>query len=244
LPGRLKEARLHGDLKSPSLYVYPGVLVHLARDRVEAARQLLQEIARERPAGAFDLRDVTVLHCASIIDRYEGQPRVAWQRISELWEDIERSKILVVNIVRITLLAERGTAALAMAADGGEDAASYVRLARQCAKRLLREKLRHARPLAGLLRARIARILGDGPRALAELTNASLELETAGLASQAQCARRAIGSLMQGSIGASLVTETDAALRQQGIVNPMRFVELMAPGFLPAGPAAPSDSRR
>jgi len=40
---------------------------------------------------------------------------------------------------------------------------------------------------------------------------------------------------MQGSMGAVLVAETDAALREQGIMNPMRFVELMTPGF--SGPA-------
>ncbi len=238
LPAMLKEARQRGDVHGLSLFVYPGILVHLARDRVGVARELLRDTARERPGTTFDLRDFTALHGALLIDRYEGRPKAAWARLSEHWDAILRSKILVVNIVRATLLAERGTAALAMADEG--DGADYVRIAKACAHQLSRHRLPHAEALAWLLRARIHRILGDRAAALAELTQASFRLEAAGLGAQALCARRAMGGLMGGTMGRVLAVEMDGALRDQGIEDPARFVELMVPGFQDG----PADSQR
>jgi serine/threonine protein kinase len=229
LPTVVKEARRRGDVHSLSLFAYPSILVHLARDRADAARAWLRETTRERSSDAtFELRDFTTLHCALLVDRYEGKPQLAWTRLSECWPAIVRSKILVVNVARTTVLAERGTAALAMA-HGGDT--SYLRIAKDCAKRLARERLHYPRALAGLLRARIAHVSGDGARALRELNEASLELETVGLTRQAICSRRVIGSMMGGTMGRALASEMDSTLRQQGVQNPARFVELMVPGF-------------
>jgi hypothetical protein len=229
LPRLLKEAKQRGNLHFESLVTYPALLVHLARDRVDAARALVRQTARDRAGTTFQVRDFVALHGAVLIDRYVGEPREAWRRIREQWTAITQSKILVVNIVRTTLAAERGTAALAMAS--GPDAADYVRIARDCARELSREKIRHARALGGLLQARIAHIAGDSRRALTEMTNASLELETVGLGKHALCARRVVGSLMGGKMGRALADEMDDELRRQGVVNPPRFVELMIPGF-------------
>ena len=94
LPRLLREARQRGDMHSLSLFLFPGVLVHLARDRVDAARVLLRETARDRPAAAFDVRDFEALHCALLVDRYEGRTEEAWTRIAEQWDAVLRSKIL------------------------------------------------------------------------------------------------------------------------------------------------------
>lgn len=225
----MKEARQRDDLHGPSLFVYPSVVLHLSRDRVDAARALLHETARDQPADAFDLRDFTALHCALLVDRYVGQPRAAWRRLEEKWPAITRSKILVVNVVRTALLAERGTAALAMAT--GRDAAHHLRVAKDCAKQLLQDKLPYSRALGRVMQGRIHRVLGDGPRALSTLTDASVDLHFVGLAGQALCARRALGCMKGGNVGRVLVEEMDAALRKEGVVDPARFAELMIPGF-------------
>jgi hypothetical protein len=232
----MKEARQRGDKYSQALMVYPGIVLSLARDRVDLAEKILAEVERPSSDRTFDLRDFTTFHCALLIDRYKGDSARAWLRISEYWPRIERSKILVVNIVRVSALAERGSAAASLAVTDGPDRALHLRVAKSCAKQLARERLPHGRALAKLLAARIARVSGDAERALATLNDASLSLESAGLALHAQCSRRCIGTLMGGNMGNILVAEVDVALRASGVRDPARFAEMMTPGFdsLPA----------
>jgi len=231
LPAIMKEARQRGDSYSQALMVYPGIVLSLARDRVDLAEKILADVARPPSDRSFDLRDFTTFHCALLIDRYKGDSERAWQRIAENWPRIVRSKILVVNIVRISALAERGSAAVSMAEAEGPDRAAQLRIAKSCAKQRARERLPHGRALAKLLSARVARVAGDREGALSTLNDASLHLETAGLALHAQCSRRCIGSLMGGSMGSILVAEVDVALRASGVRDPARFAEMMTPGF-------------
>lgn len=231
LPAMLKEARQRGDLYSQALMVYPGIVLSLARDRVDLAEKILADVERGSSQQTFDLRDFTAFHCALLIDRYKGDSAGAWRRVSEYWPRIERSKILVVNIVRVSALAERGSAAVSMAEADSAGRAAHMRVAKSCAKQLARERLPHGRALSKLLSARIARVSGDPEHALATLNDASLHLETAGLALHAQCSRRSIGTLMGGNMGSILVAEVDLALRAFGVRDPARFAEMMTPGF-------------
>jgi hypothetical protein len=73
--------------------------------------------------------------------------------------------------------------------------------------------------------------MGDRARTLSELHEAVLGLETTGLAMQALSARRVLGAMMGGSMGRDLTHQMDETMRNQGVENTARFVELMVPGF-------------
>ncbi|MFZ5895013.1 MAG: serine/threonine-protein kinase PknK [Myxococcota bacterium] len=229
LPGLFAEARTRGELHRLALMAYPAVLLELARDRPQGGLDLVAELKRGRGAGSFDLRDFTLLHCSLLVARYNGNELQNWETLQELWPTIARSQLLVVNVVRVAALAERGSAALAFAERSGSAAAR--RLAVQCANKLRREALAHASALAGLLRARIFALRGDQASALAELTETSLRLDTVGMLLLAHCTRLVCASLMEGTMAGMLASEADSWLRAQGVREPARFAAMMVPGF-------------
>lgn len=243
LPRMLSEARQRGEAHRLALIAYPAVVIELAHDRPEAATALLQDLARDLKAQSFGLREFTLLHCGWLIARYCGRESETWSQLEARWSEIEASKVLVVNIVRVTALAERGSAALAYAA--AHKSAAHCRIASRCARQLARERLPHASALSGLLRARLERLQHNPAKALSLLNETSFRVDTAGMALLGHCVRRVAASLMAGSMGAMLVDEADRALRAQGVRDPARFAAMMAPGFddpLPVLPA-PSSSR-
>jgi eukaryotic-like serine/threonine-protein kinase len=238
IPSLFNEARQRGELHRLALMAYPAVLVELAHDRPDSARKLLRELLREDATDSFDLRDFTQLHCTLLIARYEGREADTWREISERWARIERSKLLVVNIVRVTALAERGSAALCQATSS--PSAAFTRIATRAARQLEGEHLPHARALSGLLRARIEVLQGNPSRGLSLLTETSLRLDSAGLSLHADCTRRVSASLMGGHISAMLIQEADQRLRAQGVRDPARFSAMMVPGFAAKATKGPS----
>jgi eukaryotic-like serine/threonine-protein kinase len=240
LPSLMKEARQRGDRHRLALMAYPAVVLELARDRPDSASDLLRELVRSHDLSLFDLRDFTHLHCSLLIDRYCGREPETWARLSGSWQNILRSKLLVVNTVRVAALAERGSAALAQSALVGGSALRRVGVA--CARRLEREHLPYPRALSGLLRARLETLQGNSARSLAILSETSLSLDSAGMALHADCTRRVSATLMSGSMGGMLIEEADQRLRAQGVRNPERFAKMMVPGFASSERMPPQDS--
>lgn len=238
LPRMLSEARQRGEAHRLASIAYPAVVIELAQDRPDAASRLLLELAHDLKAQAFGLREFTLLHCGWLIARYTGRESETWRQLEARWPEIEASKVLVVNIVRVTALAERGSAALAYAA--AHKSAAHCRIASRCARQLARERLPHASALNGLLRARLERLQHNPARALSLLNETSFRFDAAGMTLLGHCVRRVAASLMAGSMGAMLVDEADRALRSQGVREPARFAATMVPGFDDAALALPA----
>jgi hypothetical protein len=213
LPLFIKDARQRGDLHSVALMAYPGVFLELAFDRVAAARRLAQDAAVTASPSGFHLRDFIALHCSLLIDRYTGDAPAGWARLDERWNAIRRSNLLFADVVRVTALAERGSAALA------------------AAERIGRERLRYARAFAEMIWARLAWSKGKRAAAIAHLTEAASCLDAAGMALHADSTRRCLGFVMGGERGRALIDHADAALARQGVQHPARFAAMMAPGF-------------
>jgi hypothetical protein len=237
MPAVLAEARQRSDLHGIALLSYPRVLWELACDRPDEARKLCEEAACCKGGPAQHLRDFTSLHASLLVDRYVGDAAGARARIERHWPTLVGSKLLVVNIVRVSALAERGSAALSALTPAtressrGSSRESSLRLARSCADDLDKERLAHAQALSGLLHAHLAQVQGEGSRALSVLTDVTRRLDSAGMSLHGESARRCVGGLMGGEVGKLLVAEADAALSAQGVRDPERFANMMVPGF-------------
>ena len=84
---------------------------------------------------------------------------------------------------------------------------------------------------AGLLRAGVAALAGENDRALEHLRNAGDIADEHKMALHAAAARWRHGSLLGGREGDALKARAEEWMRQSGIVDVARMVQVYAPGF-------------
>ena len=99
------------------------------------------------------------------------------------------------------------------------------------AKRIERERLAWATPLAQLVRAAVAAYRGEASTAVDTLSGAAADFDAADMTLFAAAARWRHGELQGGDAGAEAIRSADGSMRAQGIANPGRVVDTLAPGF-------------
>jgi hypothetical protein len=138
------------------------------------------------------------------------------------WGALRRSQLLRIQYVRVRALHVRARSELAVGS--ASDAA-------RTAERILRERAPWADPLADLVLAAVARQRGDAASARALLEKARGAFVSADMAMWAQAAARRLGEVVGGDEGGRAVQQADAAMRAEGVADPVRFARMMAPGF-------------
>jgi hypothetical protein len=138
--------------------------------------------------------------------------------------------MLRMQVARISSLHLLGRTALA-AASGSPFPASFLEQAREAADKLSAEQIPWAEPLAAMLRAGAAMIEGDRPLAASLLANAASGFEATDMALYLAAARRRMGELVGGDEGRAQVEEATEWMMEQGVVNPDRMTEMLAPGL-------------
>jgi serine/threonine protein kinase len=237
LPALLKEARERGDLyAATNLGTFVGHLTWLAADDPEGARRDLGEVMGHWSRQGFHVQHLTGLMGRLQIDLYRGAGEAAREHVLGQWPLLRRSLFLRVQVVRIFMRHLRARAALAAAARAARPGPLW-RAALGDARRIERERMAWAGPLAWLIRAGVAAGRGDRPGALALLRDAEAGLRAAdmGLFAAAACYRR--GVLLGGDAGRALAVQAVGWMEGQGIRNPARMAALYAPGFGDPAPA-------
>jgi hypothetical protein len=162
---------------------------------------------------------------------YEGRGSDAWDHISRAWGPLQRSLLLEVQMIRITMLDLKGRAALAAACDTvtqGERR-HMLRLVNRYARRMMREDVRWAAALALMLRGGIAKARGQQDEATVLFAEAHETFTTVDMMLHAAVARRRHAQLSDGTGGPSAIEEVDAWMRRQGIKNPAAMAQMFAP---------------
>jgi hypothetical protein len=201
----------------------------LANDDVVGARAAVLEAFRLWPRREFHLQHYYELRAATEIDLYAGATADALQRVSRNWVSIARSLLRRIQNVRIELWNLRARSALARAAETGDRA--LVASALRDARRIDREAMPWARPLAELVRAGAHAACGDPAVACDLLARAERLFVAQDMALHAAVARRRSGELVGGDFGAGQIAAADAWMTGQGIRNPERMTAVLAPGF-------------
>ncbi len=97
-------------------------------------------------------------------------------------------------------------------------------------RRIERERLLWADPLAKLVRADLDACEGERDRAVEQLVEAIAGFEAAEMSPYARGARRCWGHLIAGPRGRELVDEAEEWMTGQGIKRPDRIARVLAPG--------------
>jgi serine/threonine protein kinase len=221
----LKEADERGDqYESANLGSFVGPLVRLVEDDPAGARQVLQSsVERWSPPG-FHLQNVTALMAHTYIDLYAGEYEGAWERLRQRWSDVLGSHFLYVQVLRVFLYELHARTALAVAARSAQPR-PLLRVAESGARRIERERLPWALPLAQRLRAGLAAVRGDRDVAADLLERAAAGFEVADMRYFAVGTRRRLADYR----GTDFTSGADAWLREQGVRNPARLAAALTP---------------
>ncbi len=197
-------------------------------DDPSEARFQIKEAVAEWSHQGFYLQHYWELLARCQCDLYTGDGEAAHQRLENSWRNLERSYLLRIDLVRTEAIHLRGRAAVAAAATA-PDPQPLLRAALRDARRLARRRGGWARPLATLLRAAVAEAQGRVDRAIELFEQARRGLADRDMLLYAEVARRRRGELLGGETGDRLVEEADAVLVAQGIREPERMADVLAP---------------
>jgi len=236
VPIYLREAEERGDVYAMRGHRgWRANLLWLVLDQPDEARAQSNLVALPRNGEhPTQLTHYYELLANTQIDLYLGNARSAHERVEATWRDLKRAMLLRIQNVLIESLYLRARSALALAATGAADARERKALIKQAlaaARRIDGEGVAWGVPLAALVRATAAHLLGDSARAVSGLRGAVTAFEAAEMWLFAAAARRRLGELLGGSEGTSLVAQAESFMRAQAIVNPDAMTRMMAPGW-------------
>ena len=201
----------------------------MAGDDRSGARRAIDEASWSPPDHGFHLQHWYELRARAELALYEGTARAAVATLAPRFSALQQSMLLRVKIVRADARALRGRLLLAAAAEElapGPGHAEVQRIARELAA----EEVGYASVYALLLRAGLA-ARGDGD-AIALLRQA-IELAAAhDMAQHLAAARDRLGALVGGDEGAALRAAAAAYATAEGIVDPARMFEILAPAIV------------
>lgn len=207
---------------------YPS-LAWLVRGDVEGALSEIRRGSADWSSQGFHVQHFAAILAEAQVYLYQLLGPRAQDLVHNAWPSIDRSLLLRVQYVRVEAYFLRARCALATALRTTY-ALDLVARAEADARRIRAEKLPWADPLAHLVEAVAAMARGEVSRAVALFGQAEDGFVAAGMVFHANVARRRLGRLMGGSTGAKMVEDTSAWMDSQGVRNPDRLAEILAPG--------------
>jgi hypothetical protein len=206
-------------------------MIWLAADDPDKARAEVIEALKQWPHEGFHLQHYSSMLALVQIELYTGDAEVAWKHIQGQWKALEGSMLLRIQILRIEAMHLKARAALASIRENPAQASQRLKIAANIARRISKEQMAWATPLATLLRAGIAYQRNDLSEATANLSEALNGLEIGDMHLYAAATRRRLGEVMGGERGERLVEEADRWMRSQKIRNPVSMSRMLVPGF-------------
>jgi serine/threonine protein kinase/tetratricopeptide (TPR) repeat protein len=203
--------------------------IWLAADDPTRARDEVISAMTTWPRQGFHLQHYSSLVALAQIELYTGDYEIAWKHLESQLRPLEKSMLLRIQGLRIDAMQIRARLALASAA--GSPRQGHLRLAEKLARKIEREEMAYANPLATLIRAGIARQRGDDARAISLAEKAAEAFDAVHMRLYAVAARRRLGEMIGGDRGRQLVAQTEEWMNKQQIKNPPRMMNMIAPGF-------------
>ncbi len=230
---------LDGALKRGNLYAATDIrtrinLVWLADDAPDEAESQHDEAMSQWSNQGFHLQHYSSLLATCQRLLYTGRGAEAARLVEEKWPLLEGSMLLRIQMVRIEGLHLRARCALGALASGGlasGDRAARLALAAACAKRIEKERMPWADPLAGLLRAALAHEEGDRRATERLLRDAMIGLDREQMALYAAAARHRIAELVPEARTRLLAEESARYFAAEKIRDPARMAAMLAPGL-------------
>lgn len=204
-------------------------VVHLKRDEPETALRALENHISTWPHRLGPLQSWQLGQCRALVELYLGRPRRALESTRTPMNSIDRALLWRFQAVRLFSHHVRATAALAVAADREADARSRISEARAYTAKISRDSI--ATGSHALLSAELSYITGEHSRCADELERSYDGYKSLHMGLMAAVAEHAWGRLVGGVEGHQRCVRVEEFMRSQGIRQPRRFIDMMAPAF-------------
>jgi len=228
----LRDANRRGDT-----YFATTLRIHrtgqlLAADQPRQAAAHLALVTMTPAEKGFHLQHYLALDARGEIALYEGDATSALAELVAGNVDIETSLLLRVRLLRVLYRWLNARLLLSSAAEAPTRTFD-LQTAGRIARELQGEGIGFARVYSLLIRAGQAALTNplDPSSAIVLLRQSIAVSEQHDMASCAAAARYRLGQLFDDDEGSVLLAEADAWCEQEGIVNPERYFEIIAPGF-------------
>jgi serine/threonine protein kinase len=226
-----REAQERGDLYAAnmltSLYM---TVIKLAANEAPDSEAQLEATAIPQGGRPFNLQNSTAFDGLISLYFYRGDFSTAWNHIRTMWPEYSRSMLIRIQMIRINVLEQRSRSALAMA-ERAKQPTTYLRQAKLDARQLNREKQRWALAHAAFVRAGIAACEEQIDRAVTEMNLAVQLYDEADMPLRAQVLRYRLGEVLTDATSRARRQEAEIWMRNQGIISPVRWAGMYAPGF-------------
>jgi hypothetical protein len=230
VPPLLANARSSGNLYiATELCTRSNYVWLTADDPDEGEREAIDSIARWSQKG-FHRQHYSAMLARVQTALYRDDAEAAWRLLAEEQSMLRRSLLTRIKVLRVESLYMRARAALGIAGSG-RSPRRFLRIARDGARRIARERMLWSNPIALLLKAGIANLEGQVPLAVSYLHDAADRFDRADMQLYAAVARRRIGALQDDARGRELHRQAEEWMAAQTIRNPTAFTRMLAPGF-------------
>jgi serine/threonine protein kinase len=226
------DAEDRGDLyASVNLATTTTITAHLVTDDPEGGRWQVREAMAQWSQSGFFVQHWQAMAFEPEIDLYLGRGAAAYDRIGRGLPALRKSLLLNVQFVRGITWFARGRCAVASISDRPTLKSARLDEARKMVRRLEREGMQWMLPLAALVEAAAENAAGRHAEAIAALRKAISTSEAAEMTMHAVVAKFRMGELLGGDEGRALVESSRAAVADEGIKNPARWVSVYLPGI-------------
>jgi hypothetical protein len=198
----------------------------LVADRPEQARADVDAAMQAWTPVDFTLQHLWAVWAKADIALYTGDANAAFAALAERSGEVQRSKLLRIQSIRL-----RWWEALARAALATADAPQRVRRAALLGRRLSGARTNLSEMYARLINAAVAHIRGDGEGAVLLLVEAEERAIAIDMKLHAAVARRRRGQLLGDDGGRALLEATDEWMASQGVRSAERLSAMLLPGF-------------
>ena len=229
----LDDARARGDVFALSSFqMLEARCVTLAAGDVDRARNEIERDVNVLPTKSLGVQKFLIEISKVQLEMYDAKPRLAVERIEQLWTEFSRSTMPRFQLCRIYLHYHSGFAYLIWAASQNDrQREEALHQASYHASRLEKESVAWATPFASYIRAAVANLQGDKEASMVGLKQAVAGFDQTHMRMYGEATRRRLGQLIGGVQGDALVTTAETIFSEQGVAEPARFASIMAPGF-------------
>jgi eukaryotic-like serine/threonine-protein kinase len=218
-----------------------STLAWLVGDRVDEVRRQLDRARDDwRQAGNAPLFQCNLLMGETFLDLYKDDAESALARLRDQWHELEEAQLLRIGVLRVQMWHLRAAAATraadVIAARGQSSRAAELRReARKIAARAQGDRIKRAGPLFDLVEAALDWSEGDVRRAQKRLRRSVGIFDDLGMRLFAAAARVRLGESFPDGSGGALAERGYEVFQSEGVVNPARMLNLLAPGFGASG---------
>ena len=225
----LEEASARGDRYAVThfgCFMVPHT--HLTADDPEQASATVDRALQLWGIDGYHLQHMTALMMRVYIDLYRGDGTAALDRLVARRGWVRAGFFSTIQVMRIVLASLEGRAAL-MAAASSSDRTRLCSQVNRSARRIERERVAWARPMARMLRAGLAVLEGRSEPAVSMLESAAAEFDQVPMAGYAAAARwRAAALLGSGERAQRLRADAEVWMARESVRSPDRTAAMLA----------------